>query len=816
MNIKKRAINAGILIMVFIIAVIFFSYITNRENGNMTADMGAATFPQVSFSCGEYGVNTLPGYSEKMDVPSMRDTITPVLNKKLTMNVKAYDNKISQIKYTVYSLDGKEKILEQKVKKASDSVEIDLSVGETLTEERVLEAALTLEEDKIVYFYTRIVDADQFSISECLNYIDAFHKNALDKVEGAGIGTAIEPSEKADNTTFQHVTINSDYNHVTWGELAPVVEGGERWSIKESNENYTSVLLEYKVRCKGEENDEDIYTIKEFFRVRHTPQVQKTYLLDYDRTMTQIFDSTKKMVNEKGILLGIAPFDTPYMVNGNGNVVSFVQANELWNYNKNTDEVSLVFSFADAENTDSRCQMSRHQVKLLAADKDGSTTFAVYGYMNRGEHEGEVGVAIYYYDINKNSVDEKAFISSDKSFGHAVYEFGKLVYYSVERDMLYVMVDGNLYEINVQKEEKKALVKNLEDSQYVVSEDGHLAAYQSNGKLSEATKVVIIDFKNGTKRTVEAGDGECIRPLGFVKNDFVYGLAKTADIGKTVSGDAVVPLYKVEIKNRKNKVIKTYEQDGTYILDAQFEDNMITLKRAGKSGTTYTSTADDYITNNEEKKESNITLGSYTTELKETQYRILYANGITDKEPKVLKPKQVLFENRLKLNFDKADMSDNYYVYGHGELRGIFKKAGEAIKAANEYSGVVVSATQSYVWERGNRKLQYSITDKDEEINQIRQKLTAGEAPIDIMNNISDKQGIDLTGCSSEELLYLINQGTPVIAMLDATNSVILTGYTELYISYTDTASGERRSATYAEMDNMTAGSGNAFISYIK
>ena len=43
-----------------------------------------------------------------------------------------------------------------------------------------------------------------------------------------------------------------------------------------------------------------------------------TYLLDYDRTMEQIFDSTKQVLSENGVLLGIADSDTPYLVNETG------------------------------------------------------------------------------------------------------------------------------------------------------------------------------------------------------------------------------------------------------------------------------------------------------------------------------------------------------------------------------------------------------------------------------------------------------------------------------------------------------------------
>ena len=86
--------------------------------------------------------------------------------------------------------------------------------------------------------------------------------------------------------------------------------------------------------------------------------------------------------------------------------MSFVQAGELWNYNRDRDEVSLVFSFADAENTDTRNMLMQHDIKILNVDEKGNTTFAVCGYMNRGSHEGETGSAVYYYNIEQNSVEE--------------------------------------------------------------------------------------------------------------------------------------------------------------------------------------------------------------------------------------------------------------------------------------------------------------------------------------------------------------------------------------------------------------------------
>ena len=139
---KNRLIEAGVLIIVFIIAVLGFSYYTNKGNDNMTADMGAATYPQVSFSYQGYALNMLSGYAKAMDIPAMRDTITPVTNQRLEINVQAYGNKISSASYTIYTLDGEEKLKEEKVKNPGENITVDLSDEGLMDEERVLEISL--------------------------------------------------------------------------------------------------------------------------------------------------------------------------------------------------------------------------------------------------------------------------------------------------------------------------------------------------------------------------------------------------------------------------------------------------------------------------------------------------------------------------------------------------------------------------------------------------------------------------------------------------------------------------------------------------
>lgn len=812
MNIKNKLKEAGILIGVFIVAVLVFSYFTNKGNDNMTADIGTATFPKIGFDCGGYGINAVPGYAQSMDIPTIRDTITPVLSGQLNVEINAYENAISSMEYKVYSLDGTEALLEKKIKKPGKTEMLDLNKSGLLDEERVLEIILNYNKEKTVHFYTRIADAEKADIQQCLDYVTTFHNGALNKEEGVGVGKAIEPNEDGDNSTFAHVTIHSNYDQVSYGGLEPKLEGGERWEIKEMNDTSSSIQAEFIVRCKGEENEDDLYKVREFFRVRYDSYAKRGYLLDYDRTMEQIFDPTKKVLSEKGVLLGISEYDVPYLNDKDGSIVSFVQADDLWSYNKETDEVSLVFSFAASENTDERNLTNQHEIQLLEADGNGNVTFAVYGYMNRGEHEGQVGVAVYYYNVEQSSVEEKVFIPTDTSWGNAIHELGKLVYYSVDREMLYVLAGDTFYETNVEKEKTKELVTGLTEDHYVVSSDGRFLAYQSKSGENGANELTIMNLSSGKTRTVTGKEGENIYPLGFVKNDFVYGTSRIEDAGQTAAGEDASPMYKVEIQNSKGKTVKTYEQKEIYILGAKMEKNRVILERAVRDGSIYTATAEEYISNNEEQKESNIYLDSYVTELKKKQMRLTYEDGISDKEPKVLKPKQVMFENPTTITFDYDKKEKQYYVYGYGKLQGSYEIAGDAIQKADSYGGVVVDQSQSYIWERGNRDLNYTIDHSEDMAAQIKAKLDSGVSPMEALKEYNSGASLNLTGCTAEQLAYIINQGKPVIGMKEAGKPIILVGYTDENVIYVDAASGERKTSTFEEMDALTAGTGHTYI----
>lgn len=446
-------------------------------------------------------------------------------------------------------------------------------------------------------------------------------------------------------------------------------------------------------------------------------------------------------------------------------------------------------------------------------DDSGNLAFAVYGYMNCGEHEGQVGVGIYYFNIDSNAIEEKAFIPSTKSFAIAEDELGKMVYYNHSQERVYVLASGTLYQVDLAEDEQTVLAENLEEGQYAVSDDGHLMAYQTDGTLYTAAALKVMNLQSGDEYTIEAADGQAVRPLGFVNSDFIYGKINPADAGITASGEETTPMYELEIRNSDNEVVTSYSfvDSGMYTTDILIEDNLVTLNRVVKNGNVYNAAMQEFITNNEERNDSTISLETYTTDRMQTQMRLTFGEGLENDEPAVLRPNQLVSGEPLTITISGDNDSVKYYVYGMGELEGIYDRAGYAIQRAQQVSGVVISSDQAYVWETGNRDLAYSTDAAAFAVQEGETSLAACERYMEQY----DAQRVDLTGCTLEQVLYVINKGCPVIALTDASHAILLTGYTRTDITYIDPASGGAYTVGVGDMESMVSGSGNTFIGYI-
>lgn len=823
---KRRLIKAGVLVIIFAAALVISSLVINRGTEDEIVDMGAPTIPRISFLVNGNQVNPLSGYVKDMEIPAMRDTITPLgEDGTLSMNLEEGSSTVSGIRYEVYSLDGEEKYKEGEAELPAEGEAAVLQLGNILTEplqEAVLKVILETNDDRSVSYYTRIIRPDDLAVTECLAFAQDFQAKALAGDESAELGVYLEPGEESDNTTYQTVNIHSDITHILWGDLQPQVLGDVVWEIKESNSVYTSLLAEYQTACTDDSGETGVYNVSEFFRIRYVEGT--VYMLDYNRELEKVFDGSSQAFGRNGIQFGIVPDEMQYETNEEGTIAAFVQGRNLWLYETEDAKLVKVFSFSDQEGADVRSRNRDHTVRIISMDNNGSIAFAVYGYMNRGIHEGEVGAAIYYFDRQDLTVEEKAFISSTKSAPIAEEELGKMVYYSQGQDMLYVLTGGTLYQIDLEQGEQTVLAEGLEEGQYALSDDGGMLAYQTDGSQPDGENaeetsgtgagIQVLNLQSGEGYTVEAADGESVRPLGFINGDFVYGKARSEDEGISPTGGGISPMYEVEIRSSGNKEEASYsfEDQGIYITGVTIENNLLTLDRLQRDGDRYAAASQEYVTNNEERRDTKLTLETYSTDSDGRQVRLTFEDSIEGTEPSVSKTDQVAQKDPVEIDLGVESGAEKFYVYGMGSLAAVCDSAADAVQKAEEVSGVVVTSGQAYVWERGNRDLVYSTEAAAFAKEGEETSLEACERYMESY----EAQRIDLTGCALDQVLYVINRGCPLIALTSADHAVLLTGYSTTDITYIDPDSGSAYTVGISEMESMIQGGGNILIGYVR
>lgn len=841
---SKGTIKACVLAGIFVVAVIVFGIVTNRTNKDMTTELSEATLPTISLYYQEEEINELYGYTTEMNPIYMRDDITPVdTDRLLPIMIHTKDYSIDAISYEIRSMDMNRLISNTQLDKYTQQ---DGTITANLTIQNLLDAnqeyllILSVESgDSTLYYYTRIIEPSACYVKECIDFAKDFHAKTFDDTASNALALYMEPDASVDdNTSLAKVSINSSLKQVTWADFNGTPLGEPAVSIKEINESYNVIILEYVLSATGDAGELEYYNVKEYFRVRYAND--RMYLLNFERTTDQIFRSEETNFYNNYIQLGIGDSKVDYKANETGTIVCFVREGELWSYNSNEKKLSQVFSFRGYEGIDERENHAEHDIRIIKVDETGSTDFVVYGYMNRGVHEGQVGICVYHNDSVANTVEEELFIPSTHSYEVLKAELGQLMYEN-ESGMFYIMLNGTLYEINMETMEQKVLVSGFAADSYAISESNQYIAYIDGGDSNQGKVVHVLNLEDKDQYDVEASNDNFIRPLGFIQNDFIYGEAAMADVYTDQAGNTQFPMgsiYIAETESEDHGILKDYHKDGYYISSIRVEDYTIYVNREKYNGMTYIEAEQDTIMNREGDILETVSIHTTATDRKKTQIQLALNDVEEVAAKKLLTPKQILLEENREIALEEPEPENFYYAYARGEVVAATDSATEAIKAANDNLGVVVGSAQQYIWKRAKKTTQntlpVTVGSSDAGGSSIAQAVSAmlemeninvaagtllesGNTPKQILKDtMQDTTVLDLTGCDLEEVLYYVNLSTPVFAMNSGSSAVLIVGYDTTTVSIFDPAAGTTSKMSMSDARELFLQAGNIFFAYIK
>jgi hypothetical protein len=468
--------------------------------------------------------------------------------------------------------------------------------------------------------------------------------------------------------------------------------------------------------------------------------------------------------------------------------------------------------------------------------------FLVYGYMNRGAHEGECGMDLYHYDSSTQEASEQLFIASTYSYQVLNANFSDLLYENVRGDF-YIMMGGTLAKIGVNDLTTEEMMTGLRSDQYAVSASGQYVAWISEGEM--ASSISVMNLETEEIRTIEAEAGTLLRPLAFMTEDLVYGIADESDIVTDTVGTMIYPMKEIRIVSTSAEdftELKSYAKSGIYVTEVEKDAFTLYLTRVVPSEGTYVETTQDTIKDSAGEQNKVVDVSARTQSGKGV-VTILTMASLDDKTTiKTVaenKASLAVASQAKNLSVSVAQQEETYFVYVGNRVTMTSQNLNRAIAEAYDQMGIVVDNKQNYIWKRGRSSYVNAFSDVevgslDAEANssagaisallvrkgdntEVHSLLERGETPMTILQRaLKDDLVLDLTGCTLTQVLYYVSQGAPVYARTGEDEALLIIGYDAAnIIVYQPTTDTYQKIAS----DDATAlfeAAGNVFISYVE
>ena len=372
---KKTIIKLTVFILVFLASATIISRVMNMGNNNMTMEMAPASLPVVTMEKDGIFYNQLHGYVNAMDTAYQRETVTELgEGRKAEFTVDTYGITVNQVSVEVRSIDGSRLVENSKVTDFSalekDRLKCSISLKDLMEAdtEYMLVILLDTKDLGTIRYYTRIIWSEDTYALEKLQFVKEFHETLYDReaAKEQNLTKYLESNSSGDNTTLHKVNIHSSFKQITWADLNVTEETEPVIQMTELGIQTGSIVLHYIVST-SEENT-CYYMVEEAYRVRFLTNAERMYLLEFERTMTQIPDIRGDIYENDKIELGIADENLPFVESEDGNIIVFQLAGRLCSYNVTTGKMTVLFCFYDSENADARTLYDHHDMKVLDVD----------------------------------------------------------------------------------------------------------------------------------------------------------------------------------------------------------------------------------------------------------------------------------------------------------------------------------------------------------------------------------------------------------------------------------------------------------------
>ena len=813
---RSKILKAVILFAVFCAGVFLFSGLMNTQVTESASNLEDSTLPVMCVNIAGNRVNRMYGYKVDMEPKQMRDSLIPMTtDREITVSYKAFGNRVKSVSFEVTTPDTGEVIENAKIggfTTDGDYKTATFSLSKPILMNREYPIKFTVSTSSgDFYYYSRLLQRADLASERYVQFVYDFYESCTNKAGAGEINTYLETDTTVTNNSFTNVNLKSTFDQVTWGSLAPQIYRKAVPTICEINANTCSITNDYLISAAGRNDNTEIYHVFEFYRLRSYND--RIMLLDFNRQAIQVYDGSYGSVSADGVFLGVNTRDVDYVSNSSASIVAFVADYSLWEFNSNSDKLSLVFSFHDTEG-DERNDHSDYKIKIIRVAETGDIDFVVYGYMNRGAHEGTMGISLYHFTGDGATLTERAFISYPKSFAYLENDLERLCYIT-QKGQAYIYLDRTVYGIDPETGTTDVVVEDINPDCIVMAGDNDQIAWAEEMDKNASRNITLVNLESGDTRSITARKGTYVRPLGFINDDFIYGIANEEDIRSRPAGDVLFAMKELKIENFDGKVVKEYNPDNIWVTDVSIKEGLVELTRYTKSGDDYVPASTDNIMNNRQTSAKAINVSLTLSSRQGTVVTLQMPKSGQNLSPLLasFKMKNQTAVPTFDLGIREIDDFPQYYVYGYGKLQNVVTDPGLAIRLADAMVGTAMTAEGQYIYERGNSETENELYNED-----VPEAMFAGTLDAAHLQELAGDSAtiLNLTGCELDQVLYEVSNGRAVVARLADGGTTVIVGYDHyntLLYNFEDGA--HYYMGINDSRATFTAG-GNVFISYVE
>ena len=820
---KRLLQRIGILFVIFIAAGAGYFYWMFSRTGQSDAvytSMEESELPVVYMNVLGREMNCLHGYVQEMDSAGLRDSLTVLPEDRgLDIRIARCQGNVTGIYYEIRTLD-RSRLLERTSVEAWTETESGtaaaLPIQNLLEEDEEYLLTLTVETDVngAVRYYTRIVWTDNARVQQMVDLAAQFSAMTFQPEQASWLAPYLESDSTGNNSNLGRVNIHSSSSQITWGGLEMEAAGEVFVSLRELNGDMAQVTLEYLAIRRPPEDPEQVeyYEVEDSFTMRWgDPRI---YMMDFERRADQIFTGSPNLFAGSRILLGITGSDRLQAAKSpNGKNTAFVTNGDLWCFDQEERRAANLFSFRSSSERGIRPTYDRHAIRILQVADSGDVDFLVYGYMNRGVHEGCMGVAMYHYNGQEEALEERFFVPAAESFERLKLDIQELAYLS-SAGMLYMKVGNGIYAVDLASGEFMIVAEGLAESAYAISQGQDHLAWQEGNQLYQAKTIHLMNLETGEKNDIQADSGECLRVLGFVGDDFIYGLAREGSQWIINGRTEELPMYGLEILGENMEVQTRYEKPGYFIAGVSVGDSRIHLKRIVQvAGDAYQLVDEDTIVCNEEIEDNSLAgIGWYADgERQRIHYVQLDSEIGNGRAIRAFSPERITYASGAVLNFSSSVTAPGmeFSAYGGGHLLGVAQDFSQAVALAYDKMGTVTDENGRILWSRVDKPTSASVPN-------------GAEASARVLSHLSEFTGsrqfsdglllLDARGLTVSQIQYFLGKGWPVVAFGPGGERYMLTGYDQYNVTLYQPETGESWKMGLNDSNAYFSSAGNDFI----